>query len=720
MKRFLFVGSLLLALIPAAARCRTAGEKAAEGLARRIVPAYAGRIRFVQAPQEEEGYTFYSEGKKLIIKGNDALSMAVGLNRYLHDYCLTTVSWYASDAVDVPARMPAVPAPVSGSARVRDRFFLNYCTFGYTMPWWKWEDWERMIDWMALQGINMPLAITGQEAVWQKVWRQYGLSDEEIRAYFTGPAHLPWHRMNNIDHFDGPLPQGWLDGQVKLQQQILARERELGMRPVLPAFAGHVPGELQKLYPEAQISRLSRWGGFPDSDRCHFLSSADPLYARIQKAFLEEQTRLFGTDHLYGFDLFNEVEAPSWDPETLAEISRKAYGSVAAVDPDAVWIQMGWLFHYDRKHWQPEIMKAYLQAVPEGRVVILDYYLEHTPVWKNSESFYGQPFILCYLGNFGGNTRFAGDFREIGRRMEEGLATGGATGFGSTLEGFGINQAVYEYVLEKAWDTSCEDSAWIEALADRHLGRKDDAWRQAWKALADSVYVGGLGTQTTLVCGRPSRGGARKWTGNFTIRYDNATLVRIWKQMLAVPPGNGTAALDVVTVGSQALGNHFVTLRDAFIERIDARDADGAEALAGRMQALIRDLDALLACEPQFRLDGWTGAAEGWGRTPEEQAYYRRNARRIITTWGRITSLQDYASRQWSGLLTSFYAGRWKMFTDGMIAALREGKDFDDKAFMGRISDFENAWVEEEAPFACPAPADPYALSRTLIDKYGL
>ncbi|MEI3155517.1 MAG: alpha-N-acetylglucosaminidase TIM-barrel domain-containing protein [Odoribacter sp.] len=52
------------------------------------------------------------------------------------------------------------------------RFFLNYCTFGYTMAWWQWRDWERFIDWMALNGVNMPLAITGQEAIWLKVWKK--------------------------------------------------------------------------------------------------------------------------------------------------------------------------------------------------------------------------------------------------------------------------------------------------------------------------------------------------------------------------------------------------------------------------------------------------------------------------------------------------------------------------------------------------------------------
>ena len=74
--------SLLLAMVLAMAPGRTPAEKAAAGLARRIVPAYASRIRFVETPQTEEQYTLSTEGKYLVVNGNDALSMAVGLNRF--------------------------------------------------------------------------------------------------------------------------------------------------------------------------------------------------------------------------------------------------------------------------------------------------------------------------------------------------------------------------------------------------------------------------------------------------------------------------------------------------------------------------------------------------------------------------------------------------------------------------------------------------------------
>ena len=89
--------------------------------------------------------------------------MAVGFNYFLKNYCNVSVSWYADNAVKVPKKMPIIKETITNEARVKNRFFLNYCTFGYTMPWWKWRDWERFIDWMALNGVNLPLAITGQE-----------------------------------------------------------------------------------------------------------------------------------------------------------------------------------------------------------------------------------------------------------------------------------------------------------------------------------------------------------------------------------------------------------------------------------------------------------------------------------------------------------------------------------------------------------------------------
>ena len=718
--------SLVLIAVCAAAFLllgETSDERNAGRLAKRIVPGYVRKIDFRQTDDTSDVFCIHSEGKRLVIEGNNAISMAAGLNHYLKNYCGVTVPWYAFEPVEYPAEMPTVDAPVRVRANVKDRFFLNYCTFGYTMPWWKWEDWERLIDWMALNGINMPLANTGQEAVWQEVWRRHGLSDEEIRSYFTGPAHLAWHRMCNIDHYDGPLPQNWIDDQVKLQKKILKRERSLGMRPVLQAFGGHVPEQLKDIYPEAQLTDIPFWGTFPSENLCHFLAPMDPLYAQIQREYMTVQEKMFGTDHIYGVDLFNEVEAPSWDPETLAEISRCAYESMAAVDPEAVWLQMGWMFYYDSKHWTPENVKAYLQAVPQGKVVILDYYLEHTPVWTLTDKFYGQPYILCYLGNFGGNTRLAGHFHQASERIGDALANGGDNmcGIGSTLEGFGINQPMFEFVLDKAWDTGISDDEWVRTLAARRAGCRDERAERVWKTLTDSVYIGGsFSSQTPLPCARPCLEGYWHWTSIHNVRYDNATLIRAWKDLLEVPSGRYTYNSDVVILGTQALGNHFVVLRDEFTAAYRQRDIVKAREVVAQMRQMLYDIDALVSCDTQFSLKRWLDDASECGHTPEEAAYYRRNARTIISIWGDSKTLLDYATRLWGGMMASYCAPRWEMYIDEILSCIEEGREYDQAAMFERLTEFEKNWAASDDPIDHKDPVDPVALSRELILKYAL
>lgn len=51
----------------------------------------------------------------------------------------------------------------------RYRYYQNVCTQSYSFVWWDWARWEQEIDWMALNGINLALAWSGQEAIWQRV-----------------------------------------------------------------------------------------------------------------------------------------------------------------------------------------------------------------------------------------------------------------------------------------------------------------------------------------------------------------------------------------------------------------------------------------------------------------------------------------------------------------------------------------------------------------------
>ncbi|MCX2476992.1 alpha-N-acetylglucosaminidase [Pedobacter sp. MC2016-05] len=704
----------------------TSSASPIEDLAKRIAKPYSKNIKFEQSQVSNAKDFFELESKdgKLIIKGNSYNSMAYGLNHYLKYYCNTSVSWYKDDVIDLPKQMPVLSLKINQEARVKNRFFLNYCTFGYTMPWWDWQDWEHLIDWMALNGINMPLSITGQEAIWYKVWSKMGLSDQEIRSYFTGPAFLPWHRMSNIDHWDGPLPKSWLDNQLELQKKIVKRERELNMKPILPAFAGHVPEILKSKYPNAKINDLGTWGGFSKEYYSNFLDPLDPLFKQIQTAFLEEQTKEFGTDHIYGADPFNEVTPPSWDPKYLASASDVIYSSMKAVDPAAEWLQMTWVFYYMRKEWTNERIKAYLKAVPQGKMTLLDYYGEKTEVWKLTESYFNQPYIWCYLGNFGGNSMMVGNLQTVEERMENAFMNGGAnlTGIGSTLEGFDVNPMMYDYVFEKAWSNGKTDVAqWTDKWADRRLGTTDNSNMNAWKSLVNDVYnkPTQLG-QGILINAKPSLKGTAHWTPNPNYSYSNKTLLQIWEQLLdSKSKRNQSSNYDAVNVGWQLLGNHFKSLRDDFNATYEKRDTVNMKIKQDQMLTVIDDVDRLLATQPSMLLGKWIENARKLGKNEAERAYYEKDAKLLITVWGgNQRSLNDYANRSWAGLTGDFYKKRWQMFFDEIFLSVRNGSKFDDKQFKKKTHQFEDKWVLERKKFPTKTEGNSFEVCMELLNKY--
>ena len=235
---------------------------------------------------------------------------------------------------------------------------------------------------MALNGLNMPLAVTGQNSVWQRVYHQLGFSDEELESFFSGPAHFNWFWMGNLDGWGGPLPQSFMDKHEELQKQILFAERSLGMTPILPAFTGHVPPTFSQKYPEAKVKKTS-WVNF---DPVTILDPDEELFDEIGRMFLKEQTKLYGTNHYYTADTFNENRPPVSDSLYLNNISAKVYKAMSDVDPEAVWVMQGWLFHHTRDFWGNDQIKALLGAVPDDRMLILDLWSERYPVWNRTDA----------------------------------------------------------------------------------------------------------------------------------------------------------------------------------------------------------------------------------------------------------------------------------------------------------------------------------------------
>lgn len=239
------------AIVPFVLSCsggKTAEEnyvKASEGVLTRTMGKLEN-ISLQTSSKTAEGldrYEIEATGGHLTLKGSSPSAICYAMDKYLRDACGSMICWSGSK-LNIPQEWPDWKEEATSPYQLR--YFLNVCTFGYTAPYWNWDRWSQEIDWMALHGVNMPLASVAAEAIAKRVWLQLGLESDEIDRFFTGAAHLPWHRMGNLNSFDGPLNDNWHKSQVKLQHKILDRMRELGMEPVAPAFAGFIPPALMK------------------------------------------------------------------------------------------------------------------------------------------------------------------------------------------------------------------------------------------------------------------------------------------------------------------------------------------------------------------------------------------------------------------------------------------------------------------------------------------
>ena len=132
------------------------------GLLERIDKGASSKFIIERQKSGTDFFELDQKGDKVIIRGNDYVNIATGLNWYLKYYAGIHLSWNG-----MTAKLPAVLPPVTKKERHETdlpyRYDLNYCTFSYSMAFWDWERWEKEIDWMALHGINLSLSMPGKD-----------------------------------------------------------------------------------------------------------------------------------------------------------------------------------------------------------------------------------------------------------------------------------------------------------------------------------------------------------------------------------------------------------------------------------------------------------------------------------------------------------------------------------------------------------------------------
>jgi alpha-N-acetylglucosaminidase len=561
-----------------------------------------------------------------------------------------------------------------------------------------------------------------QEGVWQNVGRRLGLSDEQMQEFYVGPAYLPFGWMGCIDGWAGPLPQTWIDEHVALEKRILERERSLGMTPILQGFTGHAPKSLEKIRSDVKLVKLTPWCNFPST---YFVDPATPFFEELGKIWVEEQTKLFGTNHLYASDTFIEMKPPSSNPDTLRNMGEAIYAGMNAADPDAVWVLQGWIFINQPNFWQKPQRDAFLRSVPQDKVLLIDLQCEEIPVWSKTEAFSGQPWIWSILQNFGGNVSLHGSIdrmsADLKKAMQQrGRESGKLSGIGYIMEGLGWNPLIDEWQSDVVWRSEIpETSDWIRQFVNRRYGKENAKAQEAWKILHQTAYQKS-GRHDNIIGHRPRMKLSYEWGTEISGLHTDVLLAcKVLLDAAAELGGERTYRFDVVNITRDVIGslaeNRYNEMRAAY----EKKDRQQLKTAADRMNTLILDLDRLLACDDQFLLGTWLENAKRWGRDDSQKAYYEWNARTLITLWGPNLRLDGYAKKQWSGLLSDYYTRRWDFFYRELDKSIEEKTTWDDASFDRKILAMQTEWGKERKSFpAVSSGENPVTVAKELLEKY--
>ena len=691
------------------------------GLLERIDEGASRKFVIELKKGDQDFFELDQKGKKVVVRGNTYVNIAAGLNWYLKYYAGIHLSWNGMKA-ELPDVLPTVSTPLRKETDLTLRYDFNYCTYSYTMAFWDWERWEREIDWMALHGINLPLAAVGMECVWRNLLLGLGYSKEEVNEFIAGPAFLAWWAMNNLEGWGGPNPDTWYTQQEALQKKILKRMKEYGIRPVLPGYSGMVPHNADRKL-GLDIDKPELWNGFT---RPAFLQPTDPRYSEIAARYYEEQKKLFGTADFYSMDPFHELE--NADRVDFDAAGKAVMAAMKKVNPKAVWVVQGWT-----ENPRPEMIRN----LQNGDLLILDLFSECRPmwgipsIWKRDKGYEQHDWIFCMLENFGGNVGLHGRMDQLLDNFyltKNNPLAAHLKGIGLTMEGSENNPVMFELMCELPWrPEKFTKEEWLKEYVFARYGTHDATIEQAWMLLANSIYNCPFGNNQqgpheSIFCGRPSMNNFQvsSWS-KMENYYDPTVTAEAARLMLAVADryrGNNNFEYDLVDIVRQALADEGRITYNRAIADFKSFDKKSFRKNAGRFLRLLLLQDSLLATRSEFRVGRWIAQARDLGTTPEEKNLYEWNARTQITTWGNrycadTGGLRDYAHKEWNGLLRDFYYKRWEAWwrmLQGVLDGRQKLQDIDWYAM-------EEPWTKAHNPYPASAEGDPVDVAKAVFSE---
>ena len=270
--------------------------------------------------------------------------------------------------------------------------------------------------------------------------------------------------------------------------------------------------------------------------------------------------------------------------------------------------------------------------------------------------------------------------------------------------------------------------SWVQLYASRRYGTNSSDVSLAWQYLLEGAYQFHWSGHLKGMIERAPDFWMEYYSEMHATNISNAwmLLVNAAEQGL-IDRSVGPLQYDVVDLGRQVLVNFFVDLSAMYDATHDqyannkVNKSVQLNLIRSAMLQLFDNLETLLASNTNFLLGHWIADARASvPHTSPSSAINNAefNARNQITMWGPNQNIEDYASKEWAGLVKDYYKQRWALFTDLVNTAVKEGNSFDRSMYESERYSLEKHFSSDIKSYPTSPVGDPFSISRKLIETY--
>ncbi len=691
-------------------------------IARAIGEEYLEQIELrLDKRLREEYFTIeYLRGKVVLIS-NSGLGLASAFNYYLKEVCGCHISRYGNQ-VKLPHNLPKVNGKIHRKSKGEYRYAYNYCTHSYSMAFWGEKEWQKEIDFLALNGVNLVLDILGMEEVYRRFLTKLGYRHREIKNFLVGPSYYAWFYMSNICSVGGPIHDGFFYEKCELARKNHRRMQVLGMNVVLQAYTGIVPTDIQKKDRDVPVIRQGKWKGI---ERPLIVSPDSVSYIKYAKLFYECQKEVFGDiTHFYAGDICHE--GGKLNKKSAKEAYTNVMQSMLSFDKEAMWVLQCWSLNPN---------KQFTNAVKQYRdrhILMLDLHFEK--INHNANKFsrlakYGN-VLSGLLNNFGGRQGLYAPVDTLPKKLKLASQRPNFKGIALTSESTAVNPILTDIFFSLIWDEIDDVNAWAKKYALRRYGKESESVNKAMDILLNTVYSeencsSMFGTPESIACRRPLDAETKLFTARGSVKipyskkdFDNAVSLFL-KDYDKLKDSEGYV-YDAVDLLRQSLVNKLSSTAKKAVSAYKSKEYFQYMEYSEQMNSLFDTLDRVLLNCKDFSFSSYYGNVVEYTDKMDDftKQLYRINAKALITTWYcRLLSdngnLHDYAHRQLGDLMTSFYKMRWEKLTEQVRIEMDGGKPQEIDWFY-----HEWNWVLSDTDYTKKVREDSLkALAKQILEK---